>query len=91
MYNVNTNAIFYDFLLFFKDSAQNLRTPFSPTLLNGCFQNSLADISNFLLGFIKAICCKFLSLYDGQHIPDIPERYYFLILCYQFFSFFKFI
>ena len=37
------------------------------TLLNGCFQNSLPDISNFLVGFVKAISCKFLSLYDGDN------------------------
>ena len=31
------------------------------------FQNSLPDISNFLLGFVKAICCKFLSLYGRDN------------------------
>ena len=74
MYNVNINMIFYisykEELLHRYFSSIWLRTPFSRTPLNGCFQNSSPEISNFLLrpvGLVKVICCKFLSLYDGHN------------------------
>ena len=35
------------------------------TPLNGCFQNSLPGISNFLLRFVRVICRKFKSLCEG--------------------------
>ena len=58
-----------ELLLYIKNNSftYNLSTPFFTTLLNGCFQNILPDISNFLLGFLKAICRKFLSLYVGDN------------------------
>ena len=62
--------------MWFENFDQILITPFSTTPLHGCLQNSLPDISNFLLRF-KAICRKFLSLHDGDthsrniRLPDI--------------------
>ena len=41
---------------------------FFTTPLDGFFQNSLLDISNFLLRFVKTICRKFLFLYDRGNI-----------------------
>ena len=40
--------------IFFKDFTEILKTPFSATSLRRCFQNSLPDISNILLRFVKA-------------------------------------
>ena len=79
MYNVNPNVSFYmvfDFIqkvlkrtpskIFSKDFDLNLRTPFSITAVNVCYENSLPDISSFLLGFFKAIYRKFLSCTTEQ-------------------------
>ena len=74
--------------IFFKDSAQNLSTQFSSTPLNGCFQNSLLDISNFLLGFVKAICRKFyLCTTEATYTRDIllPDI---VLSVLQFFQFY---
>ena len=37
------------------------------TPLNDSFQNRLPGMSNFLLRFVKAICRKSLSFYDGDN------------------------
>ena len=87
MYNVNTNVIFIWFLVLYKSYEENIYDK-STTSFNGCFQNSLSDISNFLLWFVKAIYREFIFVRRRQHIP---ETFCFLISCHQFFRFFSFI
>ena len=57
------NSFTYIFQGFCLDLALFFTTP-----LDGFFQNSLPDISNFLLRFVKTICRKFLFLYDRGNI-----------------------
>ena len=46
--------------------------PFSATPLNGCLQNSLPDISNFLLGFVRPFAASFcLGIMETTHSKDI--------------------
>ena len=73
--------------IFFKDFAWILRTPFSTTHLNGCFQNNLPDKSNILLRFVKAIYRKFcLCTMETTYSRDIllPNI---LLSVLQFFQF----
>ena len=58
------------------------------TPLNGCFQNSLPDILNSFLTFVRVTCRMFILFCEGGKSFQL---FCFLVSCYQFFIFFNFI
>ena len=89
MYNVSTNVILYMIFGFiqkllrmyvsFTNIFQGFCLDFKTTVFHQwLFPKGLTWHMKFLVRFVKAICLKFLSFYDGT--------FCFLISCYQFFK-----
>ena len=89
MYNVSTNVILYMIFGFiqkllrmyvsFTNIFQGFCLDFKSTVFHQwLFPKGLTWHMKFLVRFVKAICLKFLSFYDGT--------FCFLISCYQFFK-----
>ena len=74
--------------IFFKYLASILRTPFSITSLNGCFQNTLPHMSNFSLGLLRPFAVSFcIYKTETTHSRDIllPNVMLWVLQFFQFY------